>query len=62
VPRYDPLVFAGYRGKRQLAALNVEIFAKVRRREMPRHAMRDTAATRMADAGVDVQDISCRRR
>lgn len=58
VPRTDALAFAGYRGKRQLAALNVEIFADVRRREKPRHAMRDTVATRMAAAGVPVEDIS----
>ena len=48
----------GFRGKRQLAALNVEVFAAVRRREKPRHAMRDTVATRMAAAGVPVEDIS----
>lgn len=58
VSKHDALVFAGYRGKRQLAALNVEIFASVRRREKPRHAMRDTVATRMAGAGVAVEDIS----
>ncbi len=58
VPKHDALVFAGYRGKRQLAALNVEIFAEVRRREKPRHALRDTVATRMADAGVPVENIS----
>jgi len=58
VPKHDALVFAGYRGKRQLAALNVEIFADVRRREKPRHALRDTVATRMADAGVPVASIS----
>jgi integrase len=58
VPRHDALVFAGYRGKRQLAALNTKVFAHVRRREKPRHAMRDTVATRMADAGVPVEDIS----
>lgn len=58
VPKHDALVFAGYRGKRQLAALNVEIFAAVRRREKPRHAMRDTVATRMAAAGVPVEDVS----
>lgn len=58
VTRHDALVFAGYRGKRQLAALNVEVFADVRRRTKPRHAMRDTVATRMAAAGVPVEDIS----
>ena len=58
VPKHDALVFAGYRGKRQLAALNVDIFAAVRRRKKPRHAMRDTVATGMADAGVAVEDIS----
>jgi integrase len=58
VKRHDALVFAGYRGKRQLAALNREVFAEVRSREKPRHAMRDTVATRMAAAGVPVEDIS----
>lgn len=58
VPQHDALVFAGYRGKRQLAALNTEVFAEVRRREMPRHAMRDTVATRLDDAGVAVENIS----
>jgi len=58
VPKHDALVFAGYRGKRQLAALNVQIFAGVRRREKPRHAMRDTVATGMAAAGIPVEDVS----
>jgi integrase len=58
VAKHSPMVFAGYRGKRQLAALNVEVFAGVRRREMPRHAMRDTVATRLAALGVPVDDIS----
>jgi integrase len=58
VPKHDALVFAGYRGKRQLAALNLEVFADVRRREKPRHAMRDTVATRMAEAGVAVENVS----
>lgn len=60
VPRVkdEPLVFAGYRGKRQLSELNEKVFANVRRRSKPRHAMRDTAATRMAAAGIKVEDVS----
>ena len=60
VPRTDdaPLVFTGYRGKRQLAAINTTVFAAVRRRENPRHAMRDTVATGLAAAGVAVEDIA----
>ena len=38
----EPHVFIGYRGKRQLAAINTKVFADVRRRRNPRHAMRDT--------------------
>ena len=60
VPRVDdePCVFVGYRGKRQLAAINAEVFAKVRRRQNPRHAMRDTVATGLAAVGVAVEDIA----
>jgi integrase len=60
VPQRDdePLVFAGYRGKRQLAALNTMVFAGVRRRQNPRHAMRDTVATGLAAAGVAIEDIA----
>jgi integrase len=60
VPRIqdEPLVFAGYRGKRQLAELNAKVFAKVRDRAKPRHAMRDTAAGGMAQAGVAIDDVS----
>ena len=60
VPRIDdePNVFAGYRGKRQLAGLNTKVFADVRRRQLPRHAMRDTVATGLAAAGVVTEDIA----
>jgi integrase len=60
VPRIEdePHVFAGYRGKRQLAGINTTVFATVRRREKPRHAMRDTVATGLAAAGVGVEDIA----
>jgi integrase len=60
VPRLDdePRVFAGYRGKRQLAGINVIVFAGVRRRAKPRHAMRDTVATGLAAAGVGIEDIA----
>jgi integrase len=59
VPRDDErYVFVGYRGKRQLAAINVQVFADVRRRQKPRHALRDTVATGLAAAGVAVEDIA----
>lgn len=60
VPRLDdePHVFAGYRGKRQLSTLNTQVFAEVRRRQNPRHAMRDTVATGLAAVGVAVEDIA----
>ncbi len=60
IPRLDdePRVFRGFRGKRQLALLNRVVFKDVRRRQKPRHALRDTAATNMAAAGVPVEDIS----
>lgn len=51
-------VFAGFRGKRQIGELNDRVFADVRRRSKPRHAMRDTVATGMAAAGVSVTDVS----
>jgi len=60
IPQIDdePRVFRGWRGKRQLAAVNAIVFAGVRRREKPRHALRDTVATGMAAAGVAVEDIA----
>jgi integrase len=54
----EPRVFKGYRGKRQLAELNAKVFAGVRLRKKPRHAMRDTVATGMAAAGVRVEEVS----
>lgn len=54
----EPKVFAGWRGKRQLAAINVQVFAKVRERAKPRHAMRDTVATGLAAAGVTSEHIA----
>lgn len=51
-------VFAGWRGKRQLAAINAIVFAKVSPRKKPRHAMRDTVATRLAEAGVPSEHIA----
>jgi integrase len=54
----EPHVFVNYRGKRQLAGINTTVFANVRRREKPRHAMRDTVATGLAAAGVGVEDIA----
>ena len=60
VPRVadEPRVFAGFRGKRQLAELNSKVFDGIRERSKPRHAMRDTVATGMAAAGVQVDDVS----
>jgi integrase len=60
VPRVeDELhVFVGYRGKRQMSAINMAVFAGVRRRRNPRHAMRDTVVTELAKLGVAVEDIS----
>jgi integrase len=54
----DPRVFVGHRGKRQLSEMNAQVFARVREREKPRHAMRDTVATGLAAAGVSVADIA----
>jgi integrase len=60
VPRVDDeaRVFANYRGKRQLAALNRRAFAGVRPRLRPRHSLRDTVATRLAQAGVSIETIA----
>ena len=60
IPRMgdEPRVFAGWRGKRQLAALNAVVFARVRARSKPRHAMRDTVATGLAACRVAVNDVS----
>jgi len=59
VPRTDDRhAFVGYRGKRQFAASNTIVFANVRRREKPRHALRDTVATGLAAAGVPVEDVA----
>jgi integrase len=54
----DPHVFVGWRGKRQLAGINRKVFAGIRRREKPRHALRDTVATNLAALGVATEDIS----
>jgi len=60
IPRMgnEPRVFAGWRGKRQVAALNAVVFARVRARSKPRHAMRDTVATGLAACRVAVNDVS----
>jgi integrase len=60
VPRVEdePYVFVGYRGKRQMAAVNTAVFAGVRRRRNPRHAMRDTVATGLGEIGVAIEDIA----
>lgn len=54
----EPRVFAGWRGKRQLAALSATVFTGIRRRSKPRHALRDTVATGMAACGVSTTDVS----
>lgn len=54
----DAHVFAGYRGKRQLAEINAQVFAGIRARTKPRHAMRDTVASGLAAVGVAVEDIA----
>lgn len=60
VPRVldEPRAFPGMKGKRQRAAANKAIFAGVRRRQKPRHALRDTAATGLAECGVAIENIS----
>jgi integrase len=60
VPRVDddPHVFRGWRGKRQLAAANKIVFGGVRRREKPRHALRDTVITGLAKVGVTAENIA----
>lgn len=60
VPRVDdePRVFRGYLGIRQQSEWNAKVFADVRRREKPRHALRDTVATGLAACGVAVEDIA----
>ena len=54
----EPRVFRGYRGIRQQSESNAKVFADVRRREKPRHALRDTVATGLAESGVAVEDIA----
>jgi integrase len=56
--RDDPFVFCGYRGIRQQSEWNAQVFAGIRRREKPRHALRDTVATGLASVGVAVEDIA----
>lgn len=60
VPRLEdePHVFAGWRGKRQLAAINALVFADVRPRLRPRHAMRDTVATGLAATGLPIETVA----
>jgi integrase len=60
IPRVidEPLVCIGWRGQRQMAEYNRQVFSQVRPRIRPRHAMRDTVATGLAEAGVAIEDIS----
>jgi integrase len=60
VPRVkdEPHMFVGYRGIRQQSEWNAKVFADIRKREKPRHALRDTVATGLAAAGVAVEDIA----
>jgi integrase len=54
----EPHVFCGYRGIRQQSEWNAKVFAGVRRREKPRHALRATVATGLAECGIAVEDIA----
>jgi integrase len=60
VPKVDtePRAFRGYLGIRQQSEQNAIVFANVRRREKPRHALRDTVATGLAGCGIAIEDIS----
>lgn len=60
VPKLDdePRVFKGYLGIRQQSQQNAKVFAGIRRREKPRHVMRDTVATNLGALGVDESDIA----
>jgi integrase len=60
VPKVDdePHVFRGYRGIRQQSEWNATVFAGIRKREKPRHALRDSVATGLAECGVAIEDIS----
>lgn len=60
VPKLDGVthVFAGLRGAKVQREHNAVVFAGCQRRKKPRHALRDTAATGMAAAGVPVDDVS----
>lgn len=51
-------VFQGLRGKRQGAGFNAIAFAGLTPRLRPRHGLRDTAATGMAELGYSVETIS----
>lgn len=60
VPRIigEPHVFAGCRHARDAQAINKIVFAGLRRRDKPRHALRDTVATGLAACGVPVETIA----
>jgi integrase len=60
VPKIDdePYVFVNYRGERQQSEWNATVFAGIPKREKPRHALRDSVATGLAECGVNVEDIS----
>jgi integrase len=60
VPRVDAdqRVFRGYRGIRQQSEWNAKVFVAVRGREKPRHSLRDTVATGLAECGIAVEDIA----
>lgn len=60
LPRLDdePQAFAGARGNKQRTRDNTIIFAGVSPRLKPRHALRSTVSTGMAEAGVGTEDIS----
>lgn len=60
VPRVEGVTaaFAGSRSDERLQASNAIAFADVRRRQNPRHAIRNTVATGLAAAGVAMEDIA----
>jgi integrase len=51
-------VFVGCRGERQQSEWNAKVFAGIRKREKPRHALRHTVITGLSAAGVDAEDVA----
>lgn len=53
-----PFLFDGHRGKRQQREANAIIFAGVRERANPRHALRHAVAKGMADLGISIEHVA----